>query len=681
MNRGMYIRLARRNIRKNKNIFVPFLLSCIMMTAMYYMLHSIWQQTNEAMFTGATTMRSVLKIGVSVAGIFSVCVLFYTDRFLMKQRAKEFGLYSLLGMEKKHIAKVVFWEMVQIGGIGIAAGLLLGMLFSRLLFLVLLALLELSTDFSFQIVPKSVGVTVVLFVLLFILIILANNVRVFRLKPIELLQSAHEGEREPKVNWVLALLGAASLGYGYYLAVTAENPLKAMLTLFTAILCVIAGTYLLFLSGSIAFLKLLKKSKRFYYHRKHFITVSGMIYRMKQNALGLANICILCTGVLVVLSSTVSLYAGIEDILKVHYPKDVMTTYLYEEDMEIEGYPEELKQTKHYDYALVEERLSERAQQYDVAVRDMIHYYDYTETGRIEGNRFVFEENFGFLDEFYTLRIMTAEDYGRLAGEAVSLDAGTVLIAGTDDISLGDEIIIMNQAWRIAGQAEVENVMSDHEQNFDYGMIFVVVPSLDELLDICRMFQACYEDGRSNAPVYHLCYNLEGKTQDKNAYCQGLRDFINSTDIAHLAAVGNIYTERPEIFGIYGGLFFVGIFVGILFLVTTVMIIYYKQVSEGYDDRERFCIMQKVGMSREETKAVIRSQIMQVFFLPIAAAVVHICFAFKIINDAMELLYFTNTELFIACTIGTVLIFTLLYFVVYMLTARIYYKITSQEQA
>lgn len=678
MNRKMYMRLACQNIRKNKSIFLPFLLSCIMMTAMYYMLHSIWIQTDEAMFTGATTMWKVLQLGVFVAGVFSVCVLFYTNKFLMKQRAREFGLYSLLGMEKRHIAKVVFWEMALIGGIGIMAGLLLGILLSRLMFLVLLAILKLQTVFLFRIMPESIRATAVLFVLLFAAIILANNIRVFALRPIELMQSAHVGEREPKAKWILALLGLASLSYGYYLAVTAENPLKAMMTLFTAVMCVIAGTYLLFFSGSIAFLKLLKRSKRFYYHRKHFVTVSGMMYRMKQNALGLANICILCTGVLVVLSSTVSLYAGIEDILKNHYPKDVMTQYLYEKHIEDEGYP------KHYDYALVQERLLQRAKEYDVTVHDIMHYYDYTETGFMEGNQFTVAEDFGIFDlgdEFCDLQIITAEDYSQLVGETVSLDAGTALAGSSGNLSLGDEIIIMNENWRIVGEPDLrwleDNVVFN--SNAAYGAILMVVPSLDDMLDISKAYCDSAEDGRTNAPVYHLYYDLEGSTQNKNAYCEGLRNFINDTEIAHLATVDNIYTTRPEIFGIYGGLFFVGIFVGVLFLITTVMIIYYKQISEGYDDRERFLIMQKVGMSRNETKGVIRSQIVQVFLLPIAAAIVHICFAFNIIKDAMVLLHFANTRLFIVCTMGTVLIFTLVYFAVYMLTARTYYKITSQS--
>lgn len=680
MNRGMYIRLARRNIGKNKNIFLPFLLSCIMMTAMYYMLHSIWLQTNETMFMGANTMKHVLKIGVSVAGIFSVCVLFYTDKFLMKQRAGEFGLYSLLGMEKRHIAKVVFWEMTLIGGAGVTAGLLAGVLLSRLMFLVLLAILRLQTDFSFRIMPRSILVTAVLFVLLFVVIILVNNIRVFRLKPIELMQSARVGEREPKAKWVLALLGLGFLGYGYYLAIAAENPLKAMLTLFVAVICVIIGTYLLFLSGSIAFLKILKRSKRFYYHRKHFITVSGMMYRMKQNAVGLANICILCTGVLVVLSSTVSLYAGIESVLRNHYPKDVMTEYFYEKGIEEKKYPDEWEQTKHYDYALVEERLVQRAAEYNVSVHDIIHYYDYTEVGMLDGNRFVYAEDFGLNDEFYELKVLTAEDYGSLAGEPVLLEEGTALISGPAGISLGDELVVLDRAWNIVGEPELNPLekISDYE-TVVRGTIFMVVPSLEDMVDICLDFCDCLEDGMESYPVYHLDYDLEGDTQDKNAYCGGLRNFINDTGVAHLLTVDNIYTARPEIFGIYGGLFFVGIFVGILFLITTVMIIYYKQVSEGYDDRERFGIMQKVGLSRDETKSVIRSQIMQMFLLPIAAAIVHICFAFKIIRDAMVLLHFTDTSLFIVCTVGTVLVFTLVYLAVYMLTARTYYKITSQS--
>lgn len=677
MSKGLYIRLAWQNVRKNKNTFLPFLFSGIVMTAMFYMLHSIWKQSNETLFFGATTMKKVLIIGVVVAGIFSVCVLFYTNSFLMKQRTREFGLYSLLGMEKKHIAKVVFWEMALVGVGCIGIGLLLGILFSRLMFLVLLKLLQINTSFVFHIMPQSILTTFLLFAATFVTIMIANNVRVFFLKPIELLRGGHVGEREPKAKWLLALVGLAALGYGYYLALTTKNPLQAFSVFFRAVLCVIAGTYLLFLAGSIAMFKMLRKNKRFYYNKKHFITVSGMMYRMKRNAVGLANICILCTGVLVVLSSTVSLYAGTEEILNNQYPRNIKTSYLYEEHFE-DDEDEDWTSRHHYDYALVEQRLKERAKQYHVEIHDVEHYYEYGVTGTMSGTCFAADNNWNLdVEDYLALQIVSQEDYNALTGANISLDTGTVLLyCSADKMISGDEITVGEQTWQVAGRLD-KNPLEEAFSN-TYGEIFVVVPSLQDLLDISSMLQGDFTDGSVVSPIYHINFNLEGSTEDKSAYCDGLRDFINDTGISHLYEVDNIYTARPEIFGIYGGLFFVGIFIGALFLITTVMIIYYKQISEGYDDRERFGIMQKVGMSKAETKSVIRNQILQVFFMPILLAVVHICFAFKIIRHELALLGFTNVTLYVTCTIGTILVFTLVYFVVYWLTARTYYRITSQ---
>lgn len=682
MSKGLYIRLAWQNVKKNKNTFLPFLFSGIVMTAMFYMLHSIWKQANDTMFFGASTMKRVLIIGVVVAGIFSVCVLFYTNSFLMKQRTREFGLYSLLGMEKKHIGKVVFWEMALVGVGCIGIGLLLGILFSRLMFLVLLKLLQINTSFVFHIMPQSILATFLLFAATFAAIMIANNIRVFFLKPIDLLRGGHVGEREPKAKWLLALVGLAALGYGYYLALTTKNPLQAFAVFFRAVLCVIAGTYLLFLSGSIAMLKMLRKNKRFYYNKKHFITVSGMMYRMKRNAVGLANICILCTGVLVVLASTVSLYAGTEEILNKTYPRDIKTGYLYEEHMYIEEDEDEGWASRHhYDYALVEQRLAERAKQYHVEVRDVEHYYDYGVTGTMSGTCFTADNNWNLdVENYLSLQVISQEDYNALTGANVSLDSGTVLLyCSADKIIYGDEITVGGQTWHIVSRLDEKPY--DEELGNTYGELFMVVPSLQDMLDISNSIQGNLTDDMLIAPVYHINFNLEGSTEDKNAYCDGLRDFINDTGISHLSYVDNIYTARPELFGIYGGLFFVGIFIGTLFLITTVMIIYYKQISEGYDDRERFGIMQKVGMSKVETKSVIRNQILQVFFMPILLAIVHICFAFKIIRYELALLGFTNITLYVICTIGTILVFTLVYFIVYWLTARTYYRITSQANA
>ena len=682
MNKGLYIRLAKQNIRKNKSTFLPFLLSGIVMAAMFYMLDSIRQQCDDTLFFGASTMEKVLIVGVIVAGLFSVCVLFYTDGFLMKQRSKEFGLYSLLGMEKKHISKVVFWELAIIGSGSIVIGLLAGILFSRLMFMVLLKIIRINTDFQFRIMPSSILATIVLFAGVFVAIMLANMVRVFSLKPIELMRSTRQGEKEPKAKWLLAIIGVVSLGYGYYLAQTAENPLKAIKTFLTAVLCVIVGTYLLFLSGSIAVLKLLKKNRRFYYHKKHFITVSGMMYRMKQNAVGLANICILCTGVLVVLSSTVSLYVGIEDIMRTRYPMDVMTEFLYEEGNEDvpDSMLDEWKASYHYDYDKVIDMLYKRADSYNVSIEDMQSYYIYSMPGSFLGTNFKLMDGMTFSDyaSATELSVIDIDDYNTLTGENESLSSGEVLIYSTiDDLNDAENITINDRAYKVAGRFSNMPIKEAFSSVFEN--VMVVVDSLDEIKAINNYVNENSTDGGISNIIHQINYNLTGKLSDKNAFCTRIRDNINDTGIAHLASVDDIYTTRPEMLGIYGGLFFVGIFIGTLFLVTTVMIIYYKQLSEGYDDRERFSIMQKVGMSKSEVKSVIRSQILQVFFLPIALAILHICFAFKIIKDMLVTMNFTNVALFVKCTVVTALVFTVVYFIVYCLTAKTYYKITSDN--
>lgn len=681
MNKGLYIRLAIQNIKKSKNSFFPFLLSGIVMTAMFYMLDSIRRQADDTLFFGAATMQKILVIGVAVAGIFSVCVLFYTNGFLMKQRSKEFGLYSLLGMEKKHIVKVLFWEMTIIGFVSIIIGVLSGILFSRLMFLLLLKILRLNADFEFHIMTGSAIMTVLLFAGVFVAIIMSNTIRVFRLKPIELMRSTRLGEREPKAKWLLAIVGIVSLGYGYYLAQTSENAIKALATFFIAVLCVIIGTYLLFLSGSIVLLKLMKKNKRLYYHKKRFITISGMMYRMKQNAVGLANICILCTGVLVVLSSTVSLYVGIEDVMRNRYPMDVMTEYLYEEGREElpDDVDDEWEMQYHYDYDRVIDAFYDRAEENNVKISNLISYYCFSSVGNIEGNviNTSVDTYISDIDSYLTISVINIDDYNRLMGEGKTVEEGRVLLYSTIEELYGEESIFINdREYEIDGYFH----KSPYKQAFSsaYDGVIIVVASMDEIWDIADYVNECNPDDYAVYIAHNICFDLKGSTDDKNAFCTGLRSFINATGIAHLASVDDIFTTKPEMLGIYGGLFFVGIFVGILFLVTTVMIIYYKQLSEGYEDRERFGIMQKVGMSKSEVKAVIRSQIIQVFFLPIAAAIVHICFAFKIIKDMLVTMNFTNVPLFIMCTVITVLIFTLVYFVVYLMTARTYYRITSE---
>ena len=339
MNKNLYKKLARDNINKNKNTYFPYIFSSIVMVSLFYILYTITEEVGNGRFYGDTTMATILNLGVYTAGIFSVIFIFYTNSFLLKRRTKELGLYSVLGMEKRHISRVLFYEVIYSGGFSLICGILFGVLFSKLMFAFLLNILNLDTSISLNASIKSILVTVVLFLMLFGLEIVFNIIKIRRINPIDLISGGRKGEREPKSNWLIGLIGIISLGIGYYIALSIENPISAINMFFIAVILVAIGTYFIFTSGSIVFMKLLRRNKKIYYKKNNFISVSNMIYRMKQNAVGLSNIAILSTAVLLVLSTTISLYVGMEDVMATRYPKEVMTNYVYEgQDIEeIEG--------------------------------------------------------------------------------------------------------------------------------------------------------------------------------------------------------------------------------------------------------------------------------------------------------------------------------------------------------
>ena len=681
MNKSIYLKLAVNNIKKNKTTFFPFGLSCGTMIALFYMLFSISDQASDAIFYGGNTMRTVLGLGLWVCGIFSVLVIFYTNGFLLKRRNKELGLYSVLGMEKKHIGRILFWEIIFTGGISLLGGLLGGLLFSKLMFLVLLNLLELSPSFNFSISVTGIILTSIIFSSFFLVIILYNNLKLKKLNPIELLRGSNVGEREPKAKWLSAILGAICLSMGYYLAVTTENPVQAMSVFFVAVIFVIAGTYLLFMSGSIAMLKILKKNKKYYYHKTHFITVSGMMYRMKQNAVGLANICILSTAVLVVLSSTISLYIGIEDIMRTRFPSDVITNYTYmpEED-------EKYNMSYNYDPDLIETTIENHALKYNVEVQDVQGYYSFKTAGSIDNGSFI--QEYSEMDSLVYLYFITLKDYKSIAADGDNInelyDNSTYLFSNIEEYSLMESIAIDDYLYKIEKVSKPNNIDEELEKNISkvYNYIYMIVPDFNHLLNIrdaiSIMRQETEYDKYGNIPVvYNYNFNIRGNQSDKEEFCSTLRNALHGADIPHVTTVQDIYTSKQDALSIFGSLFFIGIFIGVLFLLATVLIIYYKQISEGYDDRNRFVIMKNVGMSNGEVKKVIKNQILTIFYLPICLAVVHIAFAFDIIREILAVLNLTNIKLFIGCTIGTILFFVAIYGVMYKLTAKSYYKIVN----
>ncbi len=671
MKRGLYLKLAFTNIRKNKNAFFPFLLSAIAMVAMFYMLLAIELQS-DGLYYGASYMSQILGFGVWVAGLISVIIIFYTNSFLMKQRTRELGLYNVLGMEKKHIAKVITWEIAIVAIGGIAAGLIFGIIFSKLLFLVLINMIGLDPKFSFFVSPLAVVVTVLVFGVVFAAAVLQNLLKAARLKPVDLMRETNAGEREPKAKWLRAFLGVVALGIGYEIALTTDNPLQALGMFFVAVILVIIGTYYLFVAGSIVLLKMLKKNKEFYYHKTHFVTVSGMMYRMKQNAMGLASICILVTMVIVVLSTTVSLYIGMEDEQRYRYPKDVSIAISCKEG-EIQK-PEQIA-------AQLKEATEELAQKMDVDIKSVESYVSYSKMYfREKGNCFNSSELVDYTSsDILNFQIMLTEEYNMLAKSSLKQkgDAPILIINKEEGIN-GSRIEL--DGVRI--EVQNEGTVNEKFGNKLYLQAILLVSDYKEMDEICQKLNGKIkgEEEKQRFQIHkNYDFDLDGKWERKEAYGSQVKGYLKKKGIEDIYLVEDYYSTWQESLGLYASVLFIGGFIGFLFLVATVLIIYYKQISEGYGDQRNFQIMSKVGLANKEISQIINSQIRMVFLLPIIMAVVHICFAFPIIKNIMSMLNLTNVKLFLGCTVGTVLVFLLIYILVYKITSRVYYRIVEKR--
>jgi len=658
MNRNLYSKLARSNIIRNRDTYFPYIFSSVVTVSMFYMLLTIANRTKEADFLGDKVMTDVLTFGVIVIGLFSFLFIFYTNSFLLKRRTKELGLYSVLGMEKRHISRVTAYEILYSSLFSIAIGIVVGIIFSKLMFAVLLNLLKLDTSISLNISLHSIIATIVLFILIFFTVIFFNAIRIHKLNPIDLITGAKKGEREPKSKWLIGILGIISLGSGYYLALTIENPVKAMLMFFIAVILVAIGTYFLFTSGSIIFLKILRRNKRFYYQKNHFISVSNMIYRMKQNAVGLANIAILSTAVLLILSTTVSLYVGLEDILATRYFRDVNATFAFNVDDE-----------KEYE---IEEIVFEKKMDNNIKIENIVSYYNLNIHGILVGHEIMMDYTGNVSDDnIYYLKLIPLEDFNRNQDTSFKLNEGQVLLYSNKNYNYND-IVVLGEKYDIKGKLESINFLPRSVFN----QIVLIVPDMVEIEKIMTKANELKKMNYMYNINYDYGFDIKGDYEDKVNFVKDLKSQFK-TSIEGFGLIEDRYTTRQDFISIYGSLFFIGIFLGTLFVIVTVLIIYYKQITEGYDDRERFVILQKVGMSKMEVKKAIKSQILLVFFLPLITAIIHIMFAFPLVRKILALMSLTNTKLFLSTTAIVILVFAIGYGIVYKWTAKVYYKIVN----
>lgn len=676
---NIYAKLAGTNIRNNRQLYLPYILSGIMTVAMFYLMMFINNNPGIDKIPGARNLKMIMELGVGVIAIFSYIFIFYTNSFISKRRKKEIGIYNILGMEKRHIGRVLALETVFVAVITILGGLAAGIVFSKLVLMLLYRILGFDETVMFYITGSGIRTTLVVFGILYVLTLIYNLMQITFAKPVELLRGGNVGEKEPKTKWLMAIAGAACIATAYYIAITTENPIKVLTLFFVAVLLVIAGTYFLFTAGSIAVLKMLRNNKNFYYNKKHFAAVSGMLYRMKQNAAGLASICVLSTMVLVMVSTTVSMFAGVQDELAARYPQEITLYSTY--DNVFEGKDDVTD--------LVKQTIADQGRtiENECSYRYLLLLLKQNDTS------FEAASQDTWTSDLAMVNVVTRDDLialdNRFTEENTSLpQSGTVSVYGSKAYD-ADTITILGKEFQV-GESRVFTIDKDMYAslgfNDDY---YVVVDSLDTLKDI---FALANTDNRITSYRGVSGYDIDGTTAEKIACADAVNEAIQAANekagLNKEDTVTNGLTSRymesrsaneNEFYSLYGGLFFLGVFLGIMFLMVTVMIIFYKQISEGYDDKQRYEIMEKVGMSNEEVKTSIQSQIRMVFFLPIVTAAIHVAAAFPMINRLLMLLNLTNTRLFVICLIITILIFTVIYYIVFKLTSRSYYKIVGNQ--
>lgn len=661
MNKGFFPKLAASNIRKNGKTYIPYILTCIMTVAIFYIVKSLSLNPGLERMVGSQTLAYTMFLGSCVTALFAFIFLFYTNSFLIKRRKKEFGVFNILGMEKRHLAKTLAWESLYVGLIGLGGGLIVGIALDKVMFLIITKVIGGEISLGFFVSGKAIGTTAILFFAIFLLIFL-NTVRQIHVSnPIDLLREGHAGEKEPKTKWLMTLLGLACVGAGYYMALTVENPIASIMTFFVAVILVILGTYMLFTVGSIALLKLLKKNKKYYYKTKHFTSVSGMIYRMKQNAVGLANICILSTMVLVMISSTSSLMLGMEDIIHTRYPNDFVV-YSNEDSRE--------RSEEYFD----EIRTLQEEQGLNVTGETQYTYLAFSSVE--DGDTFHVTRNGSIMvvDSITNLIFVPLSDYNAAMGTSKTLEDGEILLYSNRKSFDYPVLKVFDKEYTVKEKLDGflgNGIIAANAANSQY----IVVRDMEEINDLYEKQKEALADIASRCR-YFYGFDTDAGKEEQQSFYTAMSDMLRTSEFQ--GTVESSWDARTSFIGLYGGLFFIGIFLGILFIMATVLIIYYKQISEGYDDKERFEIMKKVGMSRQEVKSSIRSQVLTVFFLPLIVAGIHVAAAFPLISKLLALLNLMNTGLYIACTAVCFLVFAVMYVLVYLLTAKTYYKIVSR---
>lgn len=660
MSKTFYFRLAFDNLKKNAKMYIPFVLSCILTIMMYYMVSSLSMNPNMMNMIGGDVMQQILSLGIYVITVFAVIFLFYTNSFLIKRRKREFGLFNILGMEKKHLSIVIALESMIVFLVSMVLGIGIGILLDKAFYLLIAKMLNASIALGFYISYQSIVNSIILFLIIFVLMYLFSLIQINLSNPIELLHGDQHGEKEPKTKWLLAIIGLICLGTGYYMSVSIQDPVTAFVFFMVAVILVVIGTYMLFTAGSIVILKLLRKNKRYYYKTNHFISVSNMIYRMKQNAVGLGNICILSTMVLVMLSTTISLWVGMNDIIETRFPRDI-TVSINSVDSN-----QALYTIDDMNYAI---------EQAGIQTEDELVYRTLSVSAFNQGNTYTFgNENMSLQDisNVVVLYFITLDDYNRTEGTNVSLAPDEVLVFPSGKQFDHKTIDIASNTFKVNGILDSIKADSNYSANLQNSM-FVIVDSMDTLFMIDDLQKQAYGD---NASYIHTSYDFNLSKSEEMSVKEATDALIaNYPGDTTYMMVDTQEGNYEDLLSLYASFLFIGIFLSFLFIMATVLIMYYKQITEGYEDKKRFEIMQKVGLDKREVKKTINSQVLTVFFLPLVVAAIHIVFAFPMIEKMLRLLYLDNTNLYIMTTVICFGVFALVYVLIYFLTSKVYYGI------
>lgn len=668
----LYFKLAKTNLSNNKPFYIPYIISSIITVAMLYMMSFLSDNKGLNKIMGADSLATIFRLGVGIIVIFSYIFLFYTNSFIIKRRKKEIGVYNILGMEKRHLSKVLFVETIYSAIISLVCGIIVGIAFSKFILMVLYGIIGIHKTVEFFVNIHGIILCVVSFGILFLLTFLYNFMQIKLANPIELLRGTNVGEREPKTKIFMTIVGVVCLAIAYYIAITTENPLNVLTLFFVAVLLVIIGTVALFTAGSIALLKLLRNNKKFYYNKRHFMAVSGMLYRMKQNAAGLASICILSTMVLVVISTTVSMYVGIQDELMARYPNDVCVTVDYNSVID--------KSSE------IEKAIFDEIDSAEVKNKKAFSYLSVF-VGQ-KGDGFTTDKEHLSYQNSYLFYILSKDDF-------IKIDNNFKDKIG--NISKGEAVVVLNKKYdkkdiKIFGKNYKVNKSFEHTEDNDLyvistlnGLGYIILDndeSVQELYDVQEKMLGKGANYYTNKIRFD--FKSGNKKQKAAAYKKidnAVKKYFkeNKNDKKEISSywVESRQENEQNFYLLYGGLFFLGIFLGTMFLIVTVMIIFYKQITEGYDDRERYQILEKVGMSSREVKDTIKSQIRIVFVLPIFAAAVHVTAAFPMVNRILKMLNLNNEKLFAGCLAATIIAFAVIYYLVFKVTSRAYYKIVK----